>query len=486
MKTQTSPVYFVGKGPVSKSLYLRALIVQSYFPAFQIQINQNDTPCDDVLYMKKALQQLKAWKTKKTVSDQKLIIDCGLSGAVLRFLALRVARGTILSTGTASQTLNPAYLTNQNHSATKAAGPSHFVLTGEKYLFERPLRELISTLGQLSCSAKAMPNSLHIKSAGWQVTGDAITVSIHRSSQFASALLLNSWLLPFDLYLSLEGNPVSSSYLQMTISFLRSLGMQITPLSSPLGAGEGKSHNLSISKEYYIPKGQKISKWSYEPEQDMGCLFALSALTVKSETYPDGGEVIFQDWPEKSLQPDFVFPSLLKKMGFKVLISKGNIKISPGPVIQPITYSMREAPDLFPVLSALCALSTGESRLYGAPHLCYKESHRLQKTAELLTKAGKKVQILTQGVLKGATLEDSPSYKVHKKHEKANKISIKDGLIISGPVPSNKIPAFEFDPARDHRMVMSASVLKKLGLPIRILTPEVVSKSWPNFLHFLN
>ena len=475
MKTHTSPVYFVGKGPVSKSLYLRALIVQSYFPAFQIQINQNDTPCDDVLYMKTALHQLKTWKTKKPVSDQKLIIDCGLSGAVLRFLALRVARGPVVNTGKA----------NQNHS-TPLAGPTNVVLTGKKYLFERPIRELISILGQLSCSAKAMPGSLHIKSAGWQVTGDAITVSIHRSSQFASALLLNSWLLPFDLYLSLEGNPVSSSYLQMTISFLRSLGMQITPLSSPLGAGEGKSHNLPISKEYYIPKGQKISQWSYEPEQDMGCLFALSALTVKSETYPDGGEVIFQDWPEKSLQPDFVFPSLLKKMGFKVLISKGSIKISPGPVIQPITYNMREAPDLFPVLSALCALSAGESRLYGAPHLRYKESHRLQKTAELLTKAGKKVQVLTQGVLKGATLEDSPSYKVHKKHGKANKISIKDGLIISGPVPSNKIPAFEFDPARDHRMVMSASVLKKLGLPIRILTPEVVSKSWPNFLHFLN
>ena len=475
------PFYFVGKGLASKSLYLRALLVQSYFPSFQIRTEPDRDPNFniegslieqgreqglphsevslstqwDVHYMKQALWQLQEWGGNH---KEVLTLDCGLSGALLRFLALRVARES-----------------------------GDFVLKGQARLFKRPMRELLSILGQLSCEVEGHSNCLHIKSRGWRPTGDAVTAVAHRSSQFVSALLLNSWILPFDLYLSIEGTPVSSSYLQMTLSFLRSLGMQIIPKGGdgPLDARIPKD---KICKEYYIPKGQKPNKWFYEVEPDMGCLFALSAMTL------GGGEVVFQDWPEQSLQPDFVFPTLLQKMGFHIYPSclkihashlvlrretppysqefpeaepsrqvlpapnqfglkknKSLLKVRGGQDISPITYNMRDCPDLFPVLSAICAFSEGESRLYGAPHLCYKESHRVQKTAELLKKVGKTVRIL------------------------------KDGISISGPLPNPKIQPFTFDPDQDHRMAMSAGVLKKAGLPIRILTPEVVNKSFPHF-----
>ena len=515
MKKQ-APVYFVGKGPVSKSLFLRALLVQSYFPYFQIKTVAGETceagsarrlgnnsgvfsptkeqglaknhnqrteqamcprrhggvPADtavtyrssegprlgsgkqpkntsttcvppdtggDVRYMKEALEQ---WQSRLK-SHSPLVMDCGLSGAVLRFLALRVARGRGLSAfcptgaklGSGEQSKN---------TSTTCVPPDTGVLGGQAYLFKRPMEELLSILGQLSCegeikkadflSSHAM--GLFIKSRGWQPRGDAILVSHNRSSQFASAILLNSWLLPFDLYLSLEGLPVSFSYLQMTLEFLQSLGMQI--------------NTISMGREYHIPKGQKLKKPFYELEQDMGCLFALSAMTVC------GGEVRFTDWPEKSLQPDFVFPALLKKMGFSVQYSHRRLKISQGQVIYPITHNMRDFPDLFPVLSALCVFSEGESYLYGASHLRYKESNRLKKTAELLTKVGKTVHVKD------------------------------DGLIISGPVPNKKIKAFEFNPAEDHRMAMSAGVLKKAGFPIRILNPQVVNKSFPHFWNISN
>ena len=427
---KTRPLYFMGKGPDSKSLYLRALLVQSYFPAFQIKQNATDYAiCDDVHYMQKALKQLKA-KIKTTTEDRQnkaQVIDCGLSGAVLRFLALRVARESILR-----------------------VNPTGFMLKGQARLFERPMRELFSILGQLSCEVNFLKNTcgIYIKSMGWRPKGDAITLPIHRSSQFASTVLLNSWLLPFDLYLSIEGNLVSASYLQMTLSFLRSLGMQITSFSSENhgSATKNTSNNpasASINKEYFIPAKQKPNTLFYELEQDMGALFALSAMSIS------GGSVLFKNWPDQSLQPDFVFPSLLQKMGFNVEYVSQHLKVSPGPAIHPITYNIRDCPDLFPILSALCALSTGESRLYGAPHLCHKESHRVQKTAELLTKAGKTVCVL------------------------------EDGLVISGPIPNKA--KFDFDPAQDHRMAMAGGVLKKAGFPIRILNPEVVNKSFPDF-----
>ena len=428
MKTKAKSVYFVGEGPVSKSLFLRALIVKSYFPSFQIK---GDSACDDALLIKKALKQLCSSQRKK----ENTVLDCGLSGAGLRFLALRVAREPNLNAPSIS-----------------------FTLKGEKSLFERPLRELISLLGQLSCETKRDPNHLLIKSAGWRPAGDALTVSCSRSSQFASAVFLNSWLLPFDLYLSLERPVVSSSYLQMSLAFLRSLGMRIEPTchsgtNDRIPPVANKKTHLPyesalfspVSREYYIPKGQKPRQLFYEPEQDMSCLFALSAMTV------GGGEIVWTKWPEKSWQADFVFPLILQKMGFKVTKTQKSLRVTSGLKLHPIKYNIKNNPDLFPVLAALCALSEGESCLYGAPHLCYKESDRLKQVAKLIGKTGRALTVL------------------------------EDGLIISGPLADQKKVPFDFDPAGDHRMAMAGAVLKQAGWPLRILNPEVVNKSFPDF-----
>lgn len=387
--------YFLGKGPFSKSLLLRALIVQSYFPELKIT---GDSPCDDVQSMKKGLESIK----------NNTSIEGLQGGAVLRFLALRTSRI-----------------------------PGLFVLKGSTRLFQRPMKELESVLNQLSCEINFTENSLTLKNEGWHLSGDALTVSVNRSSQFVSAILLNSFNLNYDLFLNMEGPMVSSSYFQMTLSFLRSLGVQIS--------GEGQ--------EYCIPARQKINKFIYEPEPDMSCLFAIAAMTVT------GGAVVFTDWPDQSLQPDFVFPDILKEMGFQVKKINNKLEIRNTQNLKPIKYNMQNCPDLFPVLSILCACIGGTSHLYGASHLVYKESDRIQETASLLEKFGRKITVL------------------------------KDGLIIEGKSVSKEEkqkPVFSFDPKEDHRMAMAAGVLKKAGVFIRILNPEVVNKSFPDFWSVVN
>lgn len=382
--------YFVGKGPFSKSLLLRALLAQSYFPTLKIA---GDSECDDVLSLKAGLKSLK----------NQTLINCQQGGAVLRFLALRASREK-----------------------------GDFILTGSPSLFSRPLKELQLTLNQLACKTTLKENCLILKSQGWFLSGDALTISANRSSQFVSAVLLNSWNLDRDLFINLEGDMVSYSYLQMTLSFLRSLGMRI----------EGDN------REYFIPAHQKIRQYLYEPEPDMSCLFALAGLTLT------GGEVVFTNWPRESLQPDFIFPSVLQDMGFQLLMKKNTLKITAVKnTLKPIKLNLKNFPDLFPVLSALSAVATGVSHLYGAPHLPYKESHRIEQTAELLRKAGRTVKVL------------------------------KDGLIIKGRLgfSGEKKSLISFDPKADHRMAMAGAVLQKAGLPVQILHPEVVNKSFPDF-----
>ncbi|MDE0118844.1 MAG: hypothetical protein OXM55_02410 [Bdellovibrionales bacterium] len=428
--------YFLGTGPFSKSLILRALIVQSYFPKLQIT---KDSLCEDVLSMKAGLRNLEKHTTIENLQG----------GAVLRFLALRASRKT-----------------------------GSFILKGSNRLFQRPTQELKMVLNQLSCDTQFTQNSLHIKSQGWFLSGDALTMSAHRSSQFASAVFLNSWNLPHDLFVNIEGPIVSSSYFQMTLAFLRFLGMQI------------KGSN----GEYHIPSKQKIHQLTYHPEPDMSCLFSLAALTGIE------GETVFTNWPEMSFQPDFIFPSILSNMGFQITPNQDRsgeefqnlslflkktepiehpdldtagfvktrsgvkknpykatqniLKITRGKKLKPINCKITNCPDLFPVLSALCAITNGISHLYGAPHLRYKESHRIEQMVQLLSQVGRKCKVKEDGL-----------------------------TIIGQPVlPEEKTQALiSFNPKEDHRMAMAAALLKKAGFPLRILNPEVVNKSFPDF-----
>ena len=381
--------YFLGTGPCSKSLLLRAFIAKSYLSDLQIQ---GQSKSEDVHLMEQGLKQI--------ITAQDPVIHCGAGAAPLRFLALRASREK-----------------------------GQFTLTGTEQLFKRPQQELQALLQQLGSAVELIKNSIRIQSKGWKIYGDAITVSSHRSSQFASAILLNSWNFPKDIYISIEGNVSSYAYLQMTVFFLRELGMQI----------EGDR------QEYYIPANQEIKKLIYPAEQDMSCLFAIAACAI------GGGQVAIQNWPAHSLQPDFIFPEILQKIGFKIQIAASVLKITKGETLDPIKLNLKNSPDLFPILASLLALANGQSQLHGAKHLQYKESNRIVAMADLIKSIGRQVQILS------------------------------DGLIIKGYPHIKKSEPILFNPKEDHRLAMAAGVLKRAGFPIKILNPKAVNKSFPNF-----
>ncbi len=214
---------FVGRGPSSKSLLNRAYIIQSYDPSFKVI---GSSSCRDIQIISQALEDFR--NNKK--------IFCGQSATALRFMALRVSRR-----------------------------PGSYVLSGGGRLFKRPHQILIKILNQLGVSAcLRKEGSLVITSEGWKPQGDAVVFSSDVSSQFASSILLNSFDLEKDLFLSLEGSLVSSAYLKMTLLFLQKLGLRV----------EGTLPELCI------PARQTISKKSYEVEPDMSCLFALACFAA--------------------------------------------------------------------------------------------------------------------------------------------------------------------------------------------------------------
>ena len=381
-------ISFVGRGPDSKSLLSRAYIIRSYDSDFKVT---GSNTCDDVQVIQKALKDFKKNKP----------IFCGQSATALRFMALRVSRK-----------------------------PGVYALSGEKGLFKRPHQTLIKILNQLGVSVQLQnDNQMVISSEGWKPQGDALTFSSDISSQFASAVLLNSFNLEKDLFLSLEGSVLSLSYLKMTLLFLRNLGFVVK--------GE--------FPELCIPAHQKITKKSYSAEPDMSCLFTLACFAVLS------GQAVFTPWVRESIQPDAVFPSLLLKMGADVRENRGVLKISAVQKRCGLLKNLKNNPDMFPLLAVLCALSEGESFLYGVPHLRFKESDRLSLTAHLIQQTGRKV------------------------------MQTQDGLRIKGSLKRGERRLIVFDPQEDHRMAMAGALLLCTGFDVKIKNPECVNKSFPEF-----
>jgi 3-phosphoshikimate 1-carboxyvinyltransferase len=314
-----------------------------------------------------------------------------------------------------------------------AREPGTWKLTGSKRLFQRPQEDIVLILEQLGVSCRLHPEMMLIKGEGWKRPQVPVLVQRRKSSQFVSSLLLNSWRLSFPLEFETKGQNLSEGYWQMSKGIVEDLGMQLK-----------ESGGIQT-----VPQNQSISESKIEVEMDCSSGFAIAAAAVLD------GSVEITNYNSESLQPDRAFFQILKKMGAEISLKGSTLKVEKSDRLRSIEIDLKDSPDLFPVLAVLCAFAKGSSRLYGAPQLVLKESNRILKTAELLKLAGIPAEIHT------------------------------DGLTIQGGEPIASHKGFSFNPDLDHRMAMAAALFKLKSYPVTIQTPEVVSKSFPEFWQIL-
>lgn len=371
--------------PASKSLFNRALIVQSFFSNLKLL---GQSSCDDVKFAQSALMQFQNGQD----------IYCGEGGTTFRFLCVRVSRQK-----------------------------GKYRIFAKSRLLERPQQGLVDLLKKLNCEVTVHVDHFELICSGW---GDlsAVQVDTSESSQYATALVLSAWLLPQDLKIELIGKKVSEGYFSMTLELVKELGM-----------------NFQIQgNEVLIPAGQVCQLCEYRVESDVSSAFSVAAFGVLN------AGVEFSNFPFNSRQPDLAFLNILKELGVRWDQRQNSLFIPPTENLQGIEVDLFNCPDLFPVLSVLCAFASGTSRLFNAPHLVSKESNRIAKTSELLENSGIRT-------------------------EQKN-----DGMLIFGGEQAVR-GKFVFDPDQDHRMVMAASILKSQGVEIEILHKEAVAKSFPEF-----
>ncbi|MBQ8684349.1 MAG: 3-phosphoshikimate 1-carboxyvinyltransferase [Clostridia bacterium] len=218
-------------------------------------------------------------------------------------------------------------------------------LTGSQRLLERPLGVYEEICRQQGIVLKKSATSVTVcgvlKPGDYTVRGDV-------SSQFITGLLFALPLLQGDSRLTVTGGFESASYIDLTLSALRTFGISIT----------------READVFFIPGNQTYGDFDYTVEGDYSNAAFLDGFNLLN-----GDVKVFGLTPE-TLQGDRVYRDFYRQM------AAGEKQ-----------FDLSDCPDLAPVLFALSAAHGGAS-FTGTARLRIKESDRATAMAEEMAKFG--------------------------------------------------------------------------------------------------
>ncbi len=269
-------------------------------------------------------------------------------------------------------------------------------LIGGKSLSARPVGPLLDALTQIgvNCTSRGGLPPVTIMGNG-RIRGGEARLPGDISSQFVSALLAVAPLADAPIEINLTTQLESRPYVAMTMDAMRAFGVEaraspdMRRLTAPLGP-------------YRASAVEVEGDWS-----SAAYVLAAGALT---------GGATLQGLNRTSSQADRAIVGVLSRMGADVSAG-GAVKVSKSP-LRGISADMSDCPDLFPVVSALCAAAEGESTLTGLGRLRLKESDRVAAMVEGLTRMGIKVRCdpdsakITGGTPRGADVDSWGDHRI--------------------------------------------------------------------------
>ncbi|MCX6641900.1 MAG: 3-phosphoshikimate 1-carboxyvinyltransferase [Candidatus Bathyarchaeota archaeon] len=305
------------------------------------------------------------------------------------------------------------------------------ILTGGSSLRARPIQPLLNALKHIGVDSKSSEGFPPVTIQGTGILrGGSTELPGNISSQYVSALLTVAPLAEDPVEINLTTRLESKPYVEMTLHAMRLFGVE-PYVSTNLMRFE------IPTKRYSATDVRVEGDWS-----SAAFLLAAGALSV---------EVSVTGLDLKSAQADKAIIEILLQMGADVKVTDNKVtsKLSK---LGGIDIDMVDCPDLFPVVSALCATAREESRLKGLERLRLKESDRVQAMLDGLKQMGVKAEKV------GEELK-----------------------IRSGPVRGAKVNSY-----MDHRIAMSFAVLALAAKgATTIQGADCVAKSYPGFWHDL-
>lgn len=302
------------------------------------------------------------------------------------------------------------------------------ILAGTERMSERPVQHLLDALKGwgVDCESLANNGCPPVRISGGGLSGGRTSLVAEKSSQFLSSLLLAAPFASKKAEILLDGGLVSRPYVDITISVMSDFGVNVMEEDGIFQVPSG----FYKGQDYYV-EGDASSA-SY--------FWAAAAIT--------GNRVTVRNIPENPLQGDAAFADLLGMMGCKVEKGKEGVSVTGPGKLRGIDIDMEKWPDVVPTLAAVAVFTDDVTVIRNVPHLRIKETDRLRAMAVELAKIGADVRELD------------------------------DGLVIKGGA---SLHGAEIETYDDHRIAMSMSLPGLTVDSIKILDPQCVNKSFPEF-----
>ncbi|MGA0858965.1 MAG: 3-phosphoshikimate 1-carboxyvinyltransferase [bacterium] len=322
-------------------------------------------------------------------------------------------------------------------TAALTLGHGRFVLDGIERMRERPIQDLLDGLNQLGAQVRSIDNTgcppVEIIANG--LPGGVTKLSGAISSQYLSAILLTSPYAQTPVEIRIKDHLVSIPYVEMTIRLMNRFGVNVDV------SEDFKSFHINAPQSYKSPK-------TYFVEGD-----ASSASYFLAGAAITGGTVTVIGCGTDSLQGDAQFAKIMEMMGAEVQWEANQITVRGSGNLKGIDVDMNEMPDAAMTLAVAALFAKGTTAIRNIYNWRLKETERLKAVSSELKKLG-------------ATVEEGEDY-----------------IIIE---PPEKLLSAEIATYDDHRMAMAFSLAACGEVPITILDPSCVSKTFPDYFDQLS
>jgi len=354
-----------------------------------------------------------------------------------------------------SETLLPLFLGNAGTAmrpltAALSLLGGEFELSGVPRMHERPIGDLVDALTQLGCNIDYLGNPgypplrIHPVDHADLVLDAPIRVRGDVSSQFLTALLL---ALPLaarnDIVIEVVGELISKPYIEITLNLLARFGITV---------------RRDGWERFTIPAGSRYSSpGDIHVEADASSASYFIALGAIATGVSGKNGIRIEGVGADSIQGDIRFIDAARQMGAEVDSGPNWLEVRRGAwPLKAIDLDANHIPDAAMTLAVMALYADGPSTLRNIASWRVKETDRIDAMANELKKLG-------------ATVEAGPDFiRVH-------------------PLAQAGWQAASIRTYDDHRVAMcfSLAAFNPAGVPVRILEPHCVAKTFPDYFETL-
>ena len=418
--------------PGSKSISNRVLLLAGL--ASGTTVIHDLLASDDTAVMLDALRALGC--TIQT--DEQVVRVTGLGGQ----LQTKQADLFLGNAGTAMRPLTAAL------AMLAATQEGHFSLRGVPRMHERPIADLVDALRGLGCQIDYLGEPgfppLQLRASSQPLnTAAPLRVRGDVSSQFLTALLLALPLVSAhaDVSIEVQGELISKPYVDITLNLLARFGIQVQR--------EGW-------ERFVIPQGSHYqSPGNVHVEGDASSASYFIALGAIAAT---DKPIRIEGVGAASIQGDIQFVAAARAMGADVAEGPNWLEVKRGRwPLSAITLNCNHIPDAAMTLAVMALYAKGTTTLTDIASWRVKETDRIAAMATELRKLG------------------------------ATVVEGHDFISVTPPAPT-AWKAAAIHTYDDHRMAMCFSLAAfnafagaKPPVPVRILDPQCVAKTFPDY-----